>query len=87
MNESDKKEIFEKIDNTKNDIIDRCKSVERTGLYVMVFLCMMGSCDNSKIHNVESKVDKIQKIISYTHYNVDNTQTIINSNTTINIKQ
>ena len=33
-------------------------ATDRTGLYVMVFLCMMASCDNTnKLRRIESKLE------------------------------
>jgi hypothetical protein len=38
-------------------IIDRCKAVERGGLYVMVFLVLLNSC------GVDRRLDEIQQAL------------------------
>ena len=32
----------------KAEIIEKCGQVDRTGLYIMVFLCLLWSCDSPK---------------------------------------
>jgi hypothetical protein len=53
--------------NDKYEIISKCSSVSRPGLYVMVFLIFINSCDNNaKLINLQKSVDELKSIVQRT---------------------
>jgi hypothetical protein len=53
----------------KKEIIDKCCSVERPGLYIMVCLCLlMNSCHSeaSRLRRIEERLERIENAITNT---------------------
>ena len=51
----------------KNEIIAKCKAVSREGLYIMVFIILMQTCEidrnANKLKNIENKISHIEQIL------------------------
>lgn len=46
--------------NDVDHIIRRCRTASRPGLYIMVFVCMMSSCEAlEKVRLMEKRIDDI----------------------------
>lgn len=52
----------------KEEIIAKCRSVSRPFLYVMVYICMMNSCDSdtSRLRRIEERLERIDNVITNT---------------------
>jgi len=52
-------------DKETKDVIAACKSVSRPGLYIMVFFCLINSCDNqASLSRVEKRLRETTELIS-----------------------
>jgi hypothetical protein len=52
-------------DAQANSIIRHCKQVERPGLYIMVILILLSSCDAiDKLNKIEDRLHKIELELS-----------------------
>jgi hypothetical protein len=53
--------------NDKYEIISKCSSVSRPGLYVIVFLLFINSCDqNARLIKIQKSVDELKSIVQRT---------------------
>ena len=52
----------------KKEIISTCRRVDSTGLYIMVFLCLINSCDSetSRLRRIEERLERIENTITNT---------------------
>ena len=52
----------------KREIISKCRRADRTGLYVMVFIVLMNSCDceTARLRRIEDKLKSIENTITNT---------------------
>ena len=48
----------------KQEIISKCRRVDRTGLYIMVYLCMMGSCVVNRDSEIVQRLSRIESAIT-----------------------
>ena len=50
----------------KREIISKCRRVDSTGLYVMVFIVLMNSCDSetARLRRIEDRLKSIENTIT-----------------------